>query len=294
MSNMSVTHSEPVEPSGNTKSTRPKYQAKRWCFTIPEKLYPTSQKLGEYLKTFCEKFNFQKEKGEKTDYLHYQGCLHLKQKEYFATVKNLLGNATHLEPCIDWFAAVQYCSKKETRVEGPFNEKSVFIKTIVNLRDWQQDVIDIIRTEPDDRTVHWYYDVIGNMGKSQLCKYLHVNFNATIVGNGAFKDIAYALPEHPEIVCFAFTREIEEKVNYSAIEAVKDGMIFSGKFESKTKVFNSPHVLVFANFAPRLDAISEDRWHIVNIRLLYAKKTIEDYFIRASRERNPGDRGVPL
>jgi len=75
-----------------------------------------------------------------------------------------------------------------------------------------------------------------------------IKHKATVLNNGAFNDIAMALPNDPKIVIFNFSRGLEERVNYNAIEAVKDGLIFSGKYESKTKIFNSPHVVIFCNF----------------------------------------------
>jgi len=120
-------------------------------------------------------------------------------------------------------------------------------------------------TEPDDRTIVWVWEENGCAGKTQFCKYMALKHQATILGNGAFKDIAQALPDNPKIVLFNITRDLEERINYSALEAVKDGLIFSGKYESKTKIFNSPHVVIFSNFEPRKESMSLDRWKIIKI-----------------------------
>lgn len=252
------------KPGGNTKTPGSRNQLYLWMITLPaENTEP--KELSQNLLVFCKKFTFQKEKGETTGYLHFQIFISLKQKEYFNTVKNLFPSNAHIEPVKDGWKAAKYCSKDETRVEGPWTEKSEFLESINKLYDWQTKIRDECLKKPDDRTINWIWEEVGNKGKTQFCKYMAIKHQATILGNGAFKDIAMALPEHPKIVLFNITRDLEERFNYSALEAVKDGLIFSGKYESKTKIFNSPHVYVFANFEPRLDAMSKDRWNIVKI-----------------------------
>jgi hypothetical protein len=46
------------------------------------------------------------------------------------------------------------------------------------------------------------------------------------------------------------------------MEDFKNGMIFSTKYESKAKVFKKPHLIVFSNFMPNMEALSKDRWEI--------------------------------
>lgn len=251
-------------PGGNTKTPGSKQQLYLWLITLPAENIDAME-LSQNLKNFCKKFVFQKEKGEETGYVHWQIYISLKQKEVFNTVKNLFPSAAHIEPVRDGWKAANYCKKSDTRIEGPYDETSTFIKTITNLYDWQQHLLDMCLKEPDDRTIVWVWESQGNRGKTQFCKYLYIKHGATVLGNGAFKDIAQAIPANPKIVVFNITRDLEERFNYSAVEAVKDGMIFSGKYESTMKVFNSPHVMIFANFQPRLDAMSLDRWHIINL-----------------------------
>lgn len=250
------------KPGGNTKT--PGSQLYLWMITLPAENIEAPE-LSQNLSGFCKKFVFQKEKGEKTGYLHWQIFISLKTKEYFNTVKNLFPSSAHIEPVKDGWKAAKYCEKSETRVEGPYNEKTEFLKLITELYPWQAMIRDICLETPDDRTVRWVWESAGNRGKTQFCKYMAVKHGAVVLGNGAFKDIAMALPANPKIVLFNLTRDLEEKVNYSALEAIKDGMIFSGKYESKMKIFDSPHVIVFANFPPRKESMSLDRWVITHL-----------------------------
>lgn len=247
------------KPGGNTKP--PGHQLYLWMITLPAEGIEADE-LSQNLMPLCKKFVFQKEKGDTTGYLHWQIYISLKTKEYFNTVKNLFPAKAHIEPVKNGWKAAEYCQKAETRVEGPYNEKSEFLILIKDLFPWQARVRDICLTPPNDRDIFWIWEKVGNRGKTQFCKYMAVKHGATVLGNGAFKDIAMALPKNPKIVLFNLTRDLEERINYSALEAIKDGLVFSSKYESHTKVFNSPHVIVFANFAPRLESMSADRWKI--------------------------------
>jgi len=49
------------------------------------------------------------------------------------------------------------------------------------------------------------------------------------------------------------------------LESIKNGLFFSGKYESTQVVMNSPHLIIFANEPPDKSKMSADRWHIVRI-----------------------------
>lgn len=263
---MNVSESQ-VEPEGNTKTSGMKIdktnQMYNWFFTLRYEDMNLSQ-LSQTLKEIAKKFCFSGELS-KDGYKHWQGCFSLKTKERFATVKNHFPNTIHLEPCKNWFKSKEYCSKMETHIEGPYTEDYVFIKTIEKLYDWQTKIRDECLLEPDDRRINWIYDYEGNSGKTQFCKYMILKHNAIYLNNGKTQDIAYALPEDPKIVLFDFCRSNEEKINYQVIESIKNGIIFSGKYESKNKIFNSPHIYIFANFRPDLNKLSKDRWYLREI-----------------------------
>lgn len=249
------------DPAGNTKTAGSNNQIYRWCATLPIEEVEASQ-LSQHLKGFCKKFTFQGEKSE-SGYLHWQIEFTLKEKLRFNQVKNILGfNKIHLEPTKNYFKAKNYCMKTESRIEGPYNEESTFIKTITNLYPWQKNLLSELLLEPDDRKIVWYVDKEGGKGKTQFCKYMAIKHKAFVFNNGKFADIAYAMKEDCKIVLFNFSRTQEDHINYNAIEALKDGLIFSGKYESNMKIFNSPHIVIFANFEPDLKSMSLDRWDI--------------------------------
>lgn len=66
----------------------------------------------------------------------------------------------------------------------------------------------------------------------------------------------------PKIVILNLSRQSEGAFSYASVESIKDGLVFSGKYEGGSKLFPRPHVIVFANWNPDLSKLSLDRWDI--------------------------------
>lgn len=130
----------------------------------------------------------------------------------------------------------------------------------ITLREWQQKAVMAFMMQ-NDRHVLWIYDQDGGKGKTTLAKYLVVNHQAVILHNGSTADIALTYDKQKYVV-FDYTRT-EEKINYRAIEHLKNGLIFSSKYQSSMKSFPSPKVMCLANDLPDVNGLSKDRWHIL-------------------------------
>ncbi|OWF34515.1 Master replication protein [Mizuhopecten yessoensis] len=128
---------------------------------------------------------------------------------------------------------------------------------------WQRKALEQLKIQ-DDRTVFWIYDQEGNKGKTFLSQYCAANLDCIVLENGGKKDLAYTYGEQ-EYVVFDFTRSMEENINYSFIEALKNGRIFSSKYESRIKIFDPAKVICMANFMPDQAKLSADRWMIWGI-----------------------------
>ncbi len=78
--------------------------------------------------------------------------------------------------------------------------------------------------------------------------------------------MAYAY-KNESIVIIDLARTQAESVNYfyQFIESLKNGVLFSPKYESGQKIFKPPHVFVFANYEPDQTKLSADRWNIVQL-----------------------------
>lgn len=132
-----------------------------------------------------------------------------------------------------------------------------------DLRPWQKEALLVLQ-EQNDRQILWIYDD-GNTGKSTLGRYIVKFKNGFMTDETTKKDIAYAYKGEPFVV-FNLERECEGLMQFKIFALLKDGVIFSGKYDSRMKTFNSPKIVIFANFHPAQDKLSADRWNIFQVR----------------------------
>lgn len=142
----------------------------------------------------------------------------------------------------------------------------------VTWKPWQRDLYNEITTPcTDSRKVIWYYDPIGNSGKTFFAKHMHMYHNAFVTTKANAYHVATALQRElfsgnkVLIVIFNFTRQTENHKVYQCIESLKDGLITSEKYRGTTLCFPSPHVVVFANYLPDTSQMSSDRWDVRTI-----------------------------
>ena len=129
--------------------------------------------------------------------------------------------------------------------------------------DWQRQLLEELSEKVCPRTVFFVVDKTGNSGKSWFCSYCEKRFdNCQVMKCGKRDDMAFELSENPKIVMIDVSRSSAEFLNYQFIEDVKDGRVFSPKYESYTKRFDSPHVVVMMNEEPNSSKLSADRFKI--------------------------------
>lgn len=139
------------------------------------------------------------------------------------------------------------------------------------LRSWQKDCLEIVTSTPSDRKVRWFWESVGNVGKSWMGRYLTLHHDALILGAMKKLDLLHAISKSihgKKVVVFDLTRSNEEgavKVIYEVIEQLLNRVIHSGKYDSKTIFIQKVHILVFANFEPDRAAMSTDRWDVHHI-----------------------------
>jgi len=253
---------------GNTKtpSKKQETQCKYWCFTYNNYEIEQIEQIEQVFKHESLWYIFQEELGENNT-PHLQGTICLKIKQRLTQLKKLNAKI-HWEQTKCVKSSVIYCSKKETR-NGKIYTYGIDIPDEVETEKpygWQLEVMDIIKTKPDKRTIHWFYEPNGGVGKTTLCKFLCVEHKAIML-TGKSNDMYHQLSKMKEIklVIVDIPRSSQDYINYGAIEQIKNGLIFSGKYEGKQLIFNCPHVICFANEAPNTEKMSLDRWNIRKI-----------------------------
>ncbi|EDV27887.1 uncharacterized protein TRIADDRAFT_52877 [Trichoplax adhaerens] len=166
---------------------------------------------------------------------------------------------------------IKYCKKEgnyETNME--IKEDMPPIDRIIpkkhELYSWQKDVLDSMLAQ-NDRQILWIYDQKGGIGKTAFAYFLIENYNDVIyLNNAKCSDIALATDINIKIIIFDFSRSLQHRINYTILEQLKNGILFSPKYNSKTKKLNYvPRILCISNYEPDLFQLSEDRWIIKNL-----------------------------
>lgn len=137
-----------------------------------------------------------------------------------------------------------------------------------DLHDWQRSLLEYTSREPDPRKIVFCIDPKGNSGKTYICDYLEFHFDhVQIMKPSKAADMAFEYDENTKILCIDVPRSKMSQFEYmySFLESIKDGRLFSPKYESWTKRFKTPHVIVFMNEEPDMNALSEDRYEMIYI-----------------------------
>lgn len=242
--------------------------AKKWCFTwfdFPEDwMAPLAPafKGAEWIggEEICPT----------TGKKHIQGYVEFPTKVRPAGYKGM-------DKSIHWEKAkgnrqqnIEYCAK-DGKTKGTLKAPRKIVFPTMD-RPWQLEILEILKSEPDDRTIYWYWSDAGNIGKTTFTKYLCVKHEACLlagkgadVRNGAltWKNDKGA---YPDLCVFPIPRSFNsEYLSYEAMENIKDALFYSGKYEGGTVADPCPHLFVFANFPPDETRMSADRWVVRNI-----------------------------
>ncbi len=240
-----------------------------WAFTFNNYDKESIDYLCIVFNRIKSQYVFGEEVGEESKTPHLQGQVKLCKRQRLSWLKKI-------DPRIHWSttrhlsASVDYCQKGGKVHTNMKLEKWLNPFVDVVWKPWQSEILKLVQKTPDSRSVHWYWESKGNVGKSFLTKYLVMRFNALVV-SGKATDIFHQIAKREDeglattIAVLDIPRTQLGFLSYQAIESLKNGYINSGKYEGGQYITDPCHVVCFANEPPMLDMMSKDRWRVREI-----------------------------
>lgn len=269
------------EVSGNTRTSTEAVRSRNWVGTLNNW---TEEEMTQLHKHFeAGKFIIGKEKGE-SGTEHLQFYVSWKNARSLKSMKKISERAHWEKAKGNIKQNFEYCSKEKnfvTNIENKGDKKPniharMRAKVLESYddakwHDWQKEILDIVDNAPQKRKIHWRWESDGGKGKTYLAKYLLTKYK-TAIGEGKRNDVfngvldfMNANDEKPDIILLDIPRQNRKYISYSAIEKLKDGMFYSGKYEGGVVVYDDVHVIVFSNSEPDEEMMSEDRWDVKEI-----------------------------
>lgn len=225
--------------------------------------------LLDFFNTHATKYKFQEEIAPTTGTPHLQGMV-IFPNEKRSTCWDP-GSKGHYE-ALKKDDGVYQCKEASRKPDGRCWEKGFPkpIKILTSLYDWQQKIEELILSEPDERKIYWFWESKGNIGKSAFVKYCIIKHKVLFCDGGKKSDLINLVfnqnMDETNCVIWDLPRASKGNISYSTLEAVKNGMVCNTKYETGVKVFNSPHIIVFANYPPEEpELLSDDRWVITEL-----------------------------
>lgn len=264
-----------------------------WAFRFTgSKIHNGGEGLNKYMKVeWIKEFGFQLEEGNKNCKVHhFQGSFEVDPRkrfdqvaEYFIDLYSLLifDGRDYLQPCKSK-AAERYGMKEDTRKDGPWYHgprfeqlaKELVYKVEIDLRPWQVRIRMILDGDPNDRTVWWFWEPYGGLGKTTFLKWIYQNYPDVIVLSGKAADMKNGVVEYkesqkklPKIVLINIPKTTDlQYVSMTGLEEVKDMFFFSPKYHGGMICGRPPIEIIFANSTPPCyDGMAKDRWKIIRL-----------------------------
>lgn len=134
---------------------------------------------------------------------------------------------------------------------------------------WQSELAEQLEEPCDDRrSILFYVDPEGANGKTWFQQWFISKFpeKAQVLAVGKRDDLAHYIDATKSYFFFNIPRGGMEYLSYQILENLKDQMVFSPKYNSKTKTLRkTPWVIVFSNEAPDYSKMTDDRYKVINL-----------------------------
>lgn len=255
----------------------------------------------ERFKKFCQDDSVvfaiaSKESGENSVHPHFQCYFELAKRTLMSKkLRTVFGDNHHLEVAkgtkqanVDYIHGMTkpyeigwiVFSKGEYETPRGYSSEAMdFMESFVP-RTFQKEILDIVEKPADRRTIYWFWDQKGCKGKTVLTKFLHRTYGALLV-SGRATDMKHAMTRFREVVkadptiCLVDIARAAgvTKETVLGIEDIKNGVFFSGKYDSgMLDCKKGIHLIVFSNQPPNPVWFSGDRWTVYEIQEDFSTK----------------------
>ncbi|QDJ95269.1 replication-associated protein [Capybara virus 31_cap3_4029] len=265
---------------GNAKPSPAKQISQRihWHFRFSNYEKHHIDGLDALFREICSDWVFQEEIG-KEGTPHLQGAIRLKKEMRWTAFSP--DKRIHWEPQISLNNNTYCCKNDDTKkvggrvcFGGSYRPKEQEYKCVINkFYDWETEICNILKQEPDNRTLYWYWEENGCAGKTTFQKYIFTHYKNVMMLSGKGSDMKNGIVTYiknneqtPKIILINIPKSIDMNyVSYSGIEEVKDMFFYSGKYEGGMVCGPNPHIIIFANREPNYNLFSPDRWKVRHI-----------------------------
>lgn len=262
--------------------------------------YLNDLKIENISKNLTSINNFvgQLELGKNSKIPHYQLAIEIKtictKKKVLEALEEKINGHISVEIQFNFEEMKKYCTKDSDFISVEYSgkiykheweidfldRKPILRKVLQNPFKWQEFLeSNILKSTPDDRTVDWIIDPVGNTGKSSFARaYVSKHTNDGIfmkIDNldrmelSLIKKIETYRSKYfkdPKVLIFDFPRASDHMKVLKATALMEDAK--SGYLETtfggnhKEIQIGDIHVIVFSNNCPDLSVLSVDRWRL--------------------------------
>lgn len=182
-----------------------------------------------------------------------------------------INRLTDVSGCMNLYRFAQATKKRDELKEAALLKSHQFY-------GWQLELHLLLLLKGDDRHVKWIFDPIGNKGKSWFIRCMKELYPEDIymcTSMGRRSDAATVIKGALEqgwsgnTLLLDLSRSDDGRDSiYGYIEDIRNGMMTATKYEGGSVSFQNKHLCIFANWLPRLEALSLDRWELFELQCL--------------------------
>lgn len=133
------------------------------------------------------------------------------------------------------------------------------------LRPWQKHLKAMLDAAPSPREIIFVIDERGDTGKTWFSHWYEQNATkrVQILMPGKSSDMAFSLINSPDVVIIDAPRAKVEHIQWDFLETIKNGYVYSPKYQPIFKRFAHPHLVIMMNEHPDTTKLSADRYSFI-------------------------------